>query len=331
MPTNRTWTALGLMLVAPILMTQGLAAQSLAAQAVADPGQASQSQSSQSQASQNQPSKAVSKSATPAVHHHKAHKKPAPLVLPPMPQGPLSQLPMDQIPATPAKVSFQNGLLSISAQNSTLGEILREVRKLTGASIDIPPGAGANERVVVHLGPGTPRDVLSGLLNGSSFNYVMLGSNTEPGAVATVLLTARPSVAGEVQTAANNTNMSVYQNGPAAPMPPMRFPGPGGFNQQNLAAAQQANGQQAAADADDKDDDAADADDKDDKDDKDEDQAQPVQAGPGQSTDSADANGQVQPDPNAGPKTPEQIMEMLRRSQQQQPGMPGPAQQPPQQ
>jgi len=48
-------------------------------------------------------------------------------------------------------------LLTISAQNSTLSEILRDVRKLTGASIEIPAGLGANERVVTHLGPGAPR------------------------------------------------------------------------------------------------------------------------------------------------------------------------------
>src|SRR6266481_1191568 len=96
------------------------------------------------------------------ARHHKSHRKtPKPLVLPPLPSGPLSQLPMDQIPPTPAKVSYQGGLLTISAQNSTLGEILRDVRKLTGASIDVPPGsAGTSERVIAHLGPGAPRDVL---------------------------------------------------------------------------------------------------------------------------------------------------------------------------
>ena len=69
---------------------------------------------------------------------------------------------MDQIPATPAKVSYQGGLLAISAHNSTLSEILRDVRKLTGASIDIPPGA-SGERVVADLGPGAPRDVLAAI------------------------------------------------------------------------------------------------------------------------------------------------------------------------
>jgi hypothetical protein len=49
-----------------------------------------------------------------------------------------------------------------------------------------------------------------------------------------------------------------------------------------------------------------------------------------------DANTQVQPlpadpnQPNAGPKTPEQILEMLRRPQQQQPVGNNPPQAPPQ-
>jgi hypothetical protein len=225
---------------------------------------------------------------------------------------------MDQIPPTPAKVSYQGGLLTISAQNSTLGEILRDVRKLTGASIEVPPGsAAANERVIAHLGPGAPRDVLAGLFNGTQFNYVMLGSSSDPMAVSSVILTAKTSSAGETQTAAN-----VYQSTPE-PMPPNRFPQP--FNQQ-LIVPQLGNGQPANAEGDDSKDDEENADDSAD------DQAQPGQ--PGQ----PDMNGanvqdqQQQPDPNqpnAGPKTPEQILEMLRR--QQPPGAIIPPPQPPQQ
>ena len=82
----------------------------------------------------------------PTAAPHDSTKAQKQMVLPPMPSGPLSQLPMEQIPPTPAKVSYQGGLLAISAQNSTLGEILRDVRKLTGASIEIPAGAsGVNE------------------------------------------------------------------------------------------------------------------------------------------------------------------------------------------
>src|ERR1700680_4921623 len=157
MPRTRRWIALGILLAAPILIAQSALAENAAPAA-----------------------------AKTAKQHHKSHKTREQLVLPPLPSGPLSQVPMDQIPATPAKVSFQGGLLTISAQNSTLGEILRDVRKLTGASIEIPPGSGANERVVAHLGPGAPREVLAGLFNGTAFNYVMVGSNTDPTAVSSV-------------------------------------------------------------------------------------------------------------------------------------------------
>src|SRR5260370_3149545 len=103
-----------------------------------------------------------------------------------------------------AIVGYQGGLLTIAAQNSTLGEILRDVRKLTGASIDIPPGSGA-ERVVAYLGPGAPRDVLAALLNGTSLNYVMLGSSSDPPLVSSVILSLKPkpSATGETHTSAN--------------------------------------------------------------------------------------------------------------------------------
>lgn len=56
-----------------------------------------------------------------------------------------------ELPATPPQVSFQGGQLTISAQNSTLGDILKAVRAQTGATIDLP--GTAPERVVGHFGP----------------------------------------------------------------------------------------------------------------------------------------------------------------------------------
>ena len=93
------------------------------------------------------------------------------------------------MPAVPPKVSFSGGMLTIVAENSTLSDILRAVKTQTGAAVEIPPNA--TERVVTHLGPGAPRDVLSSLLNGSHFNYVMLGSPTNPAKVDRVILTSK--------------------------------------------------------------------------------------------------------------------------------------------
>ena len=286
---------MGLLLAAPLLLAQTALAQTTA------------------------------QAAAPATPHHKSHKTQKPVVLPPLPRGPLSQLPMDQLPPSPAKVSYQGGLLTISAQNSTLGEILRDVRRLTGASIEIPQNA--NERVATHLGPGPPRDVLAALLNGSAFNYVMLGSSSDPTAVSSLILMGKPSSLGDVQTAAN-----VSQSNPPPSGPANRFPRPMSFSPPPPQAAQPGGAPPAAAVADD-DKDEKSADDEDEAEDAD-DQAQPQPGQPAQpAMTGANTQDQQQPDPNqpnAGPKTPEQVLELLRRVQP--PGAPGmPPTQPPQQ
>ena len=237
--------------------------------------------------------------------HHKSHSQkkatPAPLVLPPLPPGPLQQVPMDKIPATAPQVTYENGQLKIVADNATLGSILKDVRQLTGASIDLPAN-GAPERVVTSIGPGAPRDVLALLLNGTQFNYVMLGSNSDPGAVSTVLLSPKPS-SGDTQTVAN---AALQQNGQAPN--PVTASQP--FRQQLLA------NQQQAAQADDSTDDADSADDAEQNQ-----QAQPGQAEGAQPDSNANSGDQAN-QPNAGPKTPEQMLEMMRQR------IPGASQQP---
>jgi len=108
--------------------------------------------------------------------------------LPSGPQGPVPQVPLDSIAPVPPQVNFQNGELSILAPNSTLSDILRAVRKQTGAEIEIPP---ANERVVTRLGPGPVRQVMADLLNGSRFNYVLLGSPQDSNLLTRVVLVAK--------------------------------------------------------------------------------------------------------------------------------------------
>jgi hypothetical protein len=245
-------------------------------------------------------------------HHRKSHKAaPKPAVLPPLPQGPLPQLPLDLMPATPARVSYQNGLLTIVAQNSTLSEILRDVHKLTGASIEVPPNA--TERVVTRLGPGPPRDVLASLLNGSSFNYVMVGSSSNPTSVVSVVLTAKPST-GTGQTATSTSQ-------PPQPVYGAQMPAP-----QPVIAQQQVVAQPAGADGDDPNaEDPGTAAAEENAEDQ-TDVQQPAANGAAQ-------QDPAQPQPNAGPKTPEQILEMLRRQQPMsggQPGVPPSTQQPPQ-
>ena len=130
-----------------------------------------------------------------AAQSHKRHK-PAPVVAPqPAPPPPpqlLVPLSLQQLPSTPPQVSYDQGKLTIVAQNSTLGDILRAVRDKTGATLDVP--TNATERVVVRMGPGSARDVLAQLLNGSSFNYVILGSASDSSKVDRVVLSTKQRV-----------------------------------------------------------------------------------------------------------------------------------------
>jgi len=124
---------------------------------------------------------------------HRVHKvkkqTPPPPPLPSGPQGPVPQIPLDAIPAVAPEVKFQDGLLTIVAPNSTLGDILRSVRKQTSAEIEIP--ASASERVVTRLGPAPAREVMAELLNGSHFNYILLGSPEDANALTRVVLVAK--------------------------------------------------------------------------------------------------------------------------------------------
>lgn len=82
---------------------------------------------------------------------------------------------MLQDPAKPAQVQFTGGTLSIEADNSSLQAILQVLSSQSGMQIQ---GLGKDERVFGHFGPGTPRDVLSDLLNGTPYNLLMVGDLT---------------------------------------------------------------------------------------------------------------------------------------------------------
>ncbi len=124
----------------------------------------------------------------------KEASKPAPtLAIAPVPAPPAPKT-LAEMPAVPPKVTYQNGLLTIDAPNSTLGDVLAAVKRATGAEIDATP---AYDRVVLHIGPGDPKDVLTSLLSGSKFDYIILGSAENPNAVTQVILTQRSNMTAE--------------------------------------------------------------------------------------------------------------------------------------
>lgn len=118
-------------------------------------------------------------------------------------------------PQTKLRVEFRDNLLRIDAENATLRDTLKAVSAHTGAEMQFPAGE-LQERVFVHLGPASPRDVVSQLLNGVPFNYVILSSTSEPAGITRLIL-SRASVARESAVpetpaiaSADSTSSQVY-------------------------------------------------------------------------------------------------------------------------
>ncbi len=157
----------------------------------------------------------VGQADTQTTHRVHSKKKAVPPPLPSGVRGPVPQVPLDSIPAVAPEVTYQNGLLTIVAANSTLGDILRGVRKHTAADIDIP--AGATERVATHLGPAPAREVMADLLNGSRFNYILLGSPADASALVRVVLVAKTPDTPEPGAAAAPNNAAAAPQSADAP------------------------------------------------------------------------------------------------------------------
>ena len=102
-------------------------------------------------------------------------------------------------PTSKVEVQFQNGNLSIWANKATLAEVLFEVHKRTGADIPIPAGA-EQEQVVAKIGPLPAREAMATLLNGSRFNFIMVGSDRDPFQLRSVILSVRGGAAPQIST-----------------------------------------------------------------------------------------------------------------------------------
>lgn len=107
-----------------------------------------------------------------------------------LPLAPVSSAVIDTQPLPPpppVKVTYVNGMLSISADHATLAQVLFEVQQKTQAEIAIPAGA-EEEEVISNLGPAPARDVLASLLNGSPYNFIFVGNEST---LERVILTRR--------------------------------------------------------------------------------------------------------------------------------------------
>lgn len=124
-------------------------------------------------------------------------------------------------PAKPAKVTLVSGNLTIDANNSTLTDILQQVSSAGGMKIEGLHEGSADQRIFGSYGPGKPRDVLTSLLNGSGYNFLMVGQ-TSSGAPRQLALTARPT--GGVPNPPPQSAISTREAYEESVAPPTRYP-----------------------------------------------------------------------------------------------------------
>lgn len=127
-------------------------------------------------------------------------------------------------PKPTLSVSYHEGMLTIHSDRASLSQILFEIHQRTGAEIAIPSGA-EEEKVAVDLGPAPAASVIAQLLNGSKFNFLILSSATNPGAIDQVILTLRSEGASQAQAQAPRPQPQPTNEEP--PEPPQSGP-PGG-------------------------------------------------------------------------------------------------------
>ncbi len=167
--------------------------------------------------------------ASPPAHHHKkpaAAKSAAQPAAAPVPAAPqIPNWPANNKPAE-ATVTWDSHGLFIQASNSSLDQILKDISLKTGATIE---GMGADERIFGAYGPGSARDVLAELLDGSGYNILLIGDLGQ-GTPRKIVLSGRPTVPapgpGKASPSTTNDNDAEndQENGQPEPNPPVQPP-----------------------------------------------------------------------------------------------------------
>jgi hypothetical protein len=81
--------------------------------------------------------------------------------------------PLTNVNAKPATVTLSDGILTVEANNSELSQILKAIGDVSGMAID---GSIRSVRVFGVYGPSKSRDVLTDLLTGLGYNFMMVGA-----------------------------------------------------------------------------------------------------------------------------------------------------------
>jgi hypothetical protein len=138
------------------------------------------------------------------------------------PEPPPVPLTPSQRPPQRAQVTYADGTLSISANNASLNQILRQIGTETGMKIT---GGVTDDRVFGQYGPDSPAQVLAALLDGTGSNMILVHHDgAEP---SELILTPRqggPTPPNSHATAFNNRPEPEEPSSQAVQPPPNAQP-----------------------------------------------------------------------------------------------------------
>ena len=100
----------------------------------------------------------------------------------------------ERMVSKPPQITYDDGQLTIVAENSRLSEVMSALRAAMGADIDLPASV-AGQRIWVRLGPGPARSVLRDLLDNTELDYVIQASDTDLEGIRSLSLTVRSKTA----------------------------------------------------------------------------------------------------------------------------------------
>jgi hypothetical protein len=118
--------------------------------------------------------------------------------------------PPSSVSSKSPEITYEDGQLTIIAENVPISEIMKKLHALLGLEVDLPVET-ANERMWVRLGPGPPRKVVSDMLSTTELNYVIQGSEDDSDGIQTVSLSAREKTGGPSATHDAQERVAGYQ------------------------------------------------------------------------------------------------------------------------
>jgi hypothetical protein len=110
---------------------------------------------------------------------------------------------------------FTNEQLTIHAHGESFSAVMEAIRLATGITMQTP-GGDDSVGVFIDVGPAPMRDAIEALLDGSSYNYLILESATNPQIATGLILISKTGSASPTVTA-ETTASPVHVQTPAVP------------------------------------------------------------------------------------------------------------------